>query len=1503
MKRRLVLAAIAIAFVFGGCKRARRPATAPSTATFAELRTIKGALLVTPPGEASRTPYPRERLTDGEAIDVPAGGLAWFRRDGGSTWLVSGPARLVARAEVMDIREGRVFVDGELGAPVEVTSPLGKIELSDARASIDVKKDGSAAVYVLRGSARAGDSERARAGEILNWVKNAKATRTPVVSWEDWTGGLATADPAAEPAPFGLGTVGARKAGENGKPRFPLVVQRLDVRVTIDRDFATTEVDEVFVNPSSDVVEGIYSFRTPERAILHRFGVDRNGDLVWGRIQEAASATRQYQSNVYEGSEEDPALLTWAGQGSYSARFYPIRPGASRRVVTRYAEWLSRQGPRGERRLYVYPLAAEGARGSLPRIEELNVTIDISRAGATGVRAGMDAERDGDRVVVKAFDFVPRADLALELFDAGQDSAVLYRAPHGLGPEDAPRGSDADFARQVSREEADYVALPLRVFGAPAEQAQGIDLAIVVDTSAATDAGALAIARSMAASLLAHLGPEDRAALWAGDATLWPVAPDSGALGTVDRAKSKAWLAGLAAVERGGATDLGALLTAAASQLDPKRRGAVVYIGDGLPSVGEAAPKALRERLARLPVTTRVLAAGVGAEPNVALLQTLVRGAPVERVADAYSAARAALKLLEAAGRPIWLGASVDLGSGVERISPRELPPIGADESVLVVGRVIGPLPASVTLRGSGGTLSRRATVRSLADQGDLRRRWGEARLGELISEGAGRSALVEAGRRFGLVSPVTSLYVPTERETLQGDGEEEEEPRVSAGEARRKRWKPWARESFVAEFLSFASMAAPELEVGTKVATKYEMYSRAEKGTAVGDRAEADKEGGTGTRAKGEEGSATAELKDFAPAEQKAASMRPGAVGGLVGPSAPPPPAATATPEPAAPPMLRQAAPADEKFEHGRLGGSHAAATADDADGTSGFGQLAGKAVRRPVTATSKPRGGGAGFVPEPVPAASAAPVSPELPSSDETAEGAVPEATAARPAIAGTGTGAGFGAGHGRMRRVAANADEPRALSKSLAGGAIGAIGHAARPCGPGADLPLAERAALWRERLAPASHVLLVFQVYRAALHDCEAARWDERALLLVQMVERLRSVSERVALWRMLLDVSPAAADAVYRFLALRVQTPAELKELHQALGLTRVEPSLLADLLKKAATPAERVAVLRGTSQRFPDDAELALLVLDAYEDAGDEAGGRAWARKLRRRVDTTAHVRTSVGEYYLRLSARAKGPQAARDAEEARRTFGELVEFAPEDPLARRRLGDLLRAHGWYDEALRQYETLAELTPDDASVPLLRAGAAQGMGRTEEAVRWAEKAAAIGSPDEATELSLAARALASAFLGWSRMDALKGGRKEEAERLRTRAARLGSTGSANAGNVRFVLSWSHPDLRPALWTNALGAPMPAADNLPLYGVAQAYLPAAPAPVVELRLDQEDAERAARLGVEAVLTAVVNEGAADERLARLAIGFRGSDGKPRAKLVVRFEGDALVLEAP
>lgn len=1458
--RLLVLVGLLLSCLAPGCRSASASLTVTAEQTFAELRAIKGSVVVTPLGAAGRPPYPRERLAEGTVVTLAAGALAWVRRDTGAVALVDGPARLTMKADSAELTQGRAFVDTAGGPAAHLDTPGGPIELSDARASVEIAADGTVTTYVLRGSARSG--ERAGAGELLTLHAGAPPRRAPAAAWDDWTGGLATADSDAEPAPFGVGTVGARPPGDQGKPRFSLVVQRLDVRVTIDHELAITEVDETFVNPTSNVVEGIFSFRAPPRAVLQRFGVDRNGDLVWGRVKESAAALAQYESNVYAGSTEDPALLQWVSPGVYSARLYPIPPGAQRRVVTRYTEWLAREGPQGDRRLYVYPMAAEGARGSLPRIEELTVTLDLARAGATHVRSGMRGKRDGQSVVIQAFDVVPLADLSVELFDAGQTTPVAYRAPHGLTADDAPEQAEPGFASKVSGEEPDYLLVPLRS-PRPTAAVDGIDLALVVDTSAATETGALGVARSLASALLAHLGPGDRAALWAGDAKLHPVVEGSGALTTLDDARRRTWLDGLASIDRGGATDIGALLTEAAGTLDPKRLGAVVYIGDGQPSVGEIAPKALHERLARMPSGTRIFTAALGSNANTAMLASITRGAPVEVVSDAYGAARAALRLLEAAYHSTWVGASIELGPGIERVLPHELPAIASDEATLVVGRVTGKPPAELTLRSGDQVSTQPLFVQSLEDYGDLRRRWGEQRVAELVEQGAGRASIVDVGRRYGLVSPFTSLYVPTTREMATEAPVDAE--LADRRDERRDRWKPWKRT---------ASMILADMAPAS---------------------AEDNKEGGTGTRAKGEEGSMGN------PNNKPTAGARYGMQGPVV--AAPPP------------------AEAAEFGMIGLLGGN------GDKDGNGAFrgGSPAPAAAPPAMRAPTSP-GPGAAARPMPTAAASATTATGSAWGSnigDATAAGGLGLSGIGQ---GGGGAGQGIGMagiiGHGHAKQGADDQEREKKsktgdlardqggqaggnvngwlAGQSVAPQVLATVDHAPRPCSAGADLSFDERRVLWNERLAAVTSATQALDVYHRALGGCEAPTWRERHTLLLAMVSRLPTVRERVALWRQLLD-SPASADVVYRAIVVRVQTAADLKALHDALGLHAIDPDLLAGMLAKAKTPDARLSLLRAASLKWPDDLELSLRVLDGYDDLGDDGGGRAWARRLRHRADATAHVYTSVGEYYLRLSQRESGAPAARDADEARRTFGELVEFAPDDPAARRRLGDLLRAHSWYDEAFRQYETLAQLTPDDPTVPLLLASAAQGMGRIEEAVSWAEKAGATAAPDGTSPLSKAARATASAFLAWAQDDATRAGKKDDADKLRARAKRLAGTDGAPEGSVRVLVTWAHPELRPVLWTSTLGAPMPAVDNFPLFGVAEAVLPLGAA-AIELRLEPEDAARAARLGAHAIVTVLVGEGTASEKIARQDVAF-GDALHPRADVKVTFDGTTLHVEAP
>ncbi len=1551
---RAAIAALALAFApsVASCQSTREKPLLPRSQTWAELRTVRRAVTVKLPGEADRPPYPRERLVDGEAVHVGSGGLAWLRKDGGATLLVRGEADVVVHPETVEVNAGRAFIDTPSSTTTELKTPSGPLYLANVRASIDVSKD-TTEVYVLAGEVRGKGATRAGAGEKLVIKTGAeKATITPALTWDDWTGGLATTDRTAAPSPFGVGTVGARSPGNTGSPRFPLAIQRLDVRVTIEQDFAITEVDELFFNPSSETVEGIYRFRTPDGATMHRFGVDRDGAIKWGRVKEKQAAAAQYQANVYQGSTEDPALLEWDAPGVYRARLYPIGPGETRRVVVRYAEWLGRTGARGERRLYVYPMAAEGAESSLPHIEELYATIDLGRAGARDVRVGMSGVRDGDTLVIREQDLVPRADLAVELFDEGS-SGKGFTAPHTVDDEVLPPSERAE-ARRRAKTEPNYIIVPVRDEPEAAAATGGLDLAIVVDTSAATDPAALAIARAATAAILTHLGKDDRAAVWAGDTSLRPILAGVDQPAALSEDQRRAMLTALARAPRGGATDLGAMLSQAAAKLDPTRRGAVVYIGDGAPTVGELGLSDLRDRLAKLPRPVRFFGLGVGDNANMGILKGLSRGAIAERIGDQNAAARAALRLFEVAERPARLGATVDLGPSVERVFPRDLGALVADESIFVVGRIAGAPPNEMTIKSAGGAVRKvPLRVTAIDDRGDLRRRWAEGRLFQMMDESTGPAALVDLGSRYGIITPYTSLYVPTKNEMTSEEraelakAREDKRRRRTSDHERNARSNRGKNRPFKA--VSGEGTEDEEKEVNEIAAQASEQRRRA-KAEDVAD----NKEGGTGTRAKGEEGSMGR------PASRASSSMRYGArgpaaaeppmgaaaVGGFdkskadnapaadpvaaataVAAAAPPPPpqapmasapgVVTLTPSKPMfkPPPREEAkpeAPADMPAQQldGRLGGRHRPKPDADKDAIADrLDQQNGQGLDRGLVDgvsdgdvagnTRNMWGGDIG----------------ESFGAGGLGLSGIGEGGGGRGEGIGLGNiggqGQGFGSGHGRFEaKVTRDANQAlkqgdRSQTERLAklaqgfqdGAALAGktapvntfftqvdVPRIAIRCSSASWAPLEERVLLWRERLGRVTgNASGVAHVYRRALAICEAPTFRERSRLLSLLLDAMPTVNGKVALWREMFN-DFGVADMLYRSILARVRTPNERRQLNAALGLRFMDPGLLAKALKDLKTPEERVKKLRALVLEWPDDFSLALTLLDALEDAGDEGGARELSQKLRARPDADARLRTAVGELYLRLSARAKTPaQKDADEREALRAFGEIVELSTEDPVARRRLGDLLRAHGYFAEAARHYETLKKLAPDDASVPLLLSAASAGQDKLEEAVKQTEAPGASSAPDIDQGPGRAAKVLASYYLATGFLKANAAHRDDEAKRLGARLGRVlaGDAASSRAAlrGARVVLAWSHPEFHPTLWTNALGAMMPASEGDVTLGIIAATLPERDGAGIEVRLDKDEIEHAARLGAKAEIVVIFEDG---KRVARRTLTYKRGD---------------------
>ncbi len=761
-----------------GCGKKTRTTTEGGAAV-ATLQVVRPAVKIQLGGQARLARW--ESRVGAGAVVTTTSGRAWIHHDAGVRTLLGPGAAVHIGPADLRLRQGRIWVEAPVGPPSRVW--VGEAVISSHRAGFEVIAGAGKGpqLYVARGRAeiRLGNKlVEVQAGQRAQVLKGAIRV-TPEQLWDDWTGGLAWPAPDVPSAPAGMGQIGARIPGSLGKAAFPLAVQSMSVKTRIDGDLATTVVDQVFFNPASDDLEGVYRVRVPRGAVLDSFCIDRPGafgkQLACGYVKEKQTARSQYRAQVYVGSRDDPALLEWEAPGQYKAHIYPIKAGSVRRVVVMYTEWLETAG---DLRRWRYPMASPGS--AAPLIQEFELEVDLQDARAKRVEAGMGATVRQNTVVLRRSDFQPRADFVLAL--------------HSRSPDNTARG----YISKSTGKDGTYVMVRLRPGQLErAGKREGRDLVVVVDTSADTDPTELQLARTAVEALLRHLGPGDRVAVIGADLGLHRPGGKKARLSKVTPAFMERTLDDLSRQAVGGATDLGQVLTDAAGLLQSGRGGAVVYVGDGVPTVGEMLAKPLLLRLSRLAAPVRLYGLAVGPESNLGLLETLARhqGGLALRVTERAHAATAALQLVAHVSRPTMSKVTVDMGAGVERVFPSQPVAVVAGTDLVVLGRLRGKVPRHVTVTGwyRGKESKTRYAVRStrVKDKGELRRRWATARLHQLIASGAGKEEVAELGTRFGLITEHTSIYVPSNREIVQ-DNEVAQKVRTSTerltGELRQRR-------------------------------------------------------------------------------------------------------------------------------------------------------------------------------------------------------------------------------------------------------------------------------------------------------------------------------------------------------------------------------------------------------------------------------------------------------------------------------------------------------------------------------------------------------------------------------------------------------------------------------------------------------------------------------------------------------------------------------------------
>jgi len=534
-------------------------------------------------------------------------------------------------------------------------------------------------------------------------------------------------------------------------PRGAVTKIRSAVQVAVTGRVARVSVEEWFRNDGALLDEASYLYPLPGEATFSDFSLWQGDRELKGEPMDAGQARAIYEEIVRR--KRDPALIELAGHGLLRARVFPIAAGETRKITLRYTQLMDRVGDAWRFR-YVTGTGpgATAARG-------VRIAVDsASRFGDPySPTHRLTSRRDADRLEVTLADSAARGDFELFL--------PLARGLVGLSL----------ITNQPVGEDGFFMLLLAPGGGTGATPSVSRDLVAVLDVSGSMSGEKLDQARAALVQLLGGLRSGDRFRVISFGsgvrrfATGWTSAvPDS-----VRAAQD--WVRRL---DTDGGTNIAGALTEAFTE--PPRDGAlgvVVFLTDGMPTVGETDPEHIAEQAERGRGPFRVFAFGIGFDVNTYLLDRLTErargvteyiqpGGDIEQAVGALAAKIASPVLTDLAIR----------GDGVELydLQPQGLPDLFAGDELVVFGRErgAGSGERSVTVTGRrNGHEERFTTTARFGDElpgaDYVQQLWAARKAGALSREirlhGANPEIVSELKRlalRYGILTEYTSYLV-----------------------------------------------------------------------------------------------------------------------------------------------------------------------------------------------------------------------------------------------------------------------------------------------------------------------------------------------------------------------------------------------------------------------------------------------------------------------------------------------------------------------------------------------------------------------------------------------------------------------------------------------------------------------------------------------------------------------------------------------------------------------
>ena len=546
-------------------------------------------------------------------------------------------------------------------------------------------------------------------------------------------------------------------------------VREVSIDARVRDQVAEVQVTQTFHNPGSFELESEFLFPLPEDGAIQNFVLLVDGRELPGRLLPKDEARKIFEEIVR--TKRDPALLEYMGRGLYRTSVFPIPPGADRKVTMRYTQLCRRDRDVVE---FSYPLATQ--KFTAKPIQKLSITANLESKDAIKslYSPTHDAEvrRTGDHgatVKFEARNVVPTADFRMlyTLSEGGLGASVLSYRPS--------EGEDGYFLLLASPEVKRPDAKP-----------QPKTVVFVLDRSGSMSGKKIEQARNALKFVLENLRDDDLFNIVVYDDRVETYKPELQRYSKESRDTAIRYVEN---IQPGGGTNIDAALRGALEQVkDDSRPNYVIFLTDGLPTVGETRETAISEGARKSnSAHSRIFSFGVGFDVNARLLDRLSsgNGGTSEYVTPDENIESHVGRFYAKMSSPVLSGLAIEMsGTDLNRTYPRDLPDLFDGGQIVWVGRYRQSGKSTVKIAGKiGGERSSQEFAAELASSSGghqydfVEKLWATRRVGFLIDQidmhGQNKELtdeLLALSTKYGILTPYTS-FLADERVQLHALG------------------------------------------------------------------------------------------------------------------------------------------------------------------------------------------------------------------------------------------------------------------------------------------------------------------------------------------------------------------------------------------------------------------------------------------------------------------------------------------------------------------------------------------------------------------------------------------------------------------------------------------------------------------------------------------------------------------------------------------------------------